>query len=66
MQSIMDILYIPLGFLMRGLYGIFGNYLATLLVFAVIIKLILFPLSIKQQRNSQKQAKLRPKEAAIR
>ncbi len=66
MQSIMDILYIPLGYLMRGLYGVFGNYLATLLVFAVIIKLILFPFSIKQQRNSQKQAKLRPKEAAIR
>ena len=42
------------------------NYVGGLLVFAVIVELLLLPFAIKQQKNSQKQAKLRPKEMAIR
>ena len=44
----------------------FGNYLVGICIFAVIVELLLLPLSIKQQKNSIKQAKLRPKEMAIR
>ena len=44
----------------------FGNYLVGICIFAIIIELILLPLSIKQQKNSIKQATLRPKEMAIR
>lgn len=44
----------------------FGNYLVGICIFAVIIELLLLPLSIKQQKNSIKQATLRPKEMAIR
>ncbi len=44
----------------------FENYMVTLVVFAIFIKLILFPLGIKQQKNTLKQAKLRPVEAIIR
>ena len=44
-----------------------GNqYILALLVFALIIEVILLPFGIKQQKNSIKQAKLRPKEMAIR
>ncbi len=43
-----------------------NNYIITLFVFAVVVELLMFPLSIKQQKNSIKQAKLRPKEMAIR
>lgn len=43
-----------------------GYYLFGLFIFALLIKLLLLPLSIKQQKNSIKQAKLRPKEMAIR
>ena len=32
----------------------------------MIVELLMLPLSIKQQKNSIKQAKLRPKEMAIR
>lgn len=42
------------------------NYAVALLFFAVIIKAVLFPLSIKQQKNMVKQAQLKPKETAIR
>ena len=44
----------------------FGNYLVGICIFAIIIELLLLPLSIKQQKNSIKQASLRPKEMAIR
>ena len=42
------------------------NYWIALFLFALIIKLVLFPFGIKQQRSQQKLAKLRPKEEAIR
>ena len=42
------------------------NYLFTILIFAILAKIVMFPLSIKQQKTSVKQAALRPKEMAIR
>ena len=44
----------------------FGNYLIGICLFAIVIELCMMPFSIKQQKNSIKQAKLRPKEMAIR
>lgn len=54
---------------MKVCYDLFeslGGYAVALLVFSLVVQVILFPFGIKQQKNSQKQAKLRPKEAAIR
>ena len=44
----------------------FHNYLLGLCIFAILIEICMLPLSIKQQKNSIKQAQLRPKEMAIR
>ena len=44
----------------------FGSYLAGICLFAVIIEILMLPFAIKQQKNSIKQAMLRPKEMAIR
>lgn len=44
----------------------FGSYIGGICLFAVIVEILLLPLSIKQQKNSIKQAKLRPKEMAIK
>ena len=44
----------------------FGNYVLALFVFAVIVELLLLYFGIRQQKNSIKQAKLSPKERAIR
>jgi len=44
----------------------FGNYLIGICIFAIIVEICMLPLSIKQQKNSIKQAMLRPKEMAIR
>ena len=43
-----------------------GYYLFGLFLFALLVKIILLPFSIKQQKTSIKQAKMRPKEMAIR
>ena len=43
-----------------------GYYLFGLFLFALLVKLLLLPFAIKQQKASIKQAKIRPKEMAIR
>lgn len=62
------------GFLAEGLKFIMifcdkitgHNFILALLLFTLAIKLVLFPFGIKQQKNQQKAAKLRPKELAIK
>lgn len=67
MNSIMDILYIPFGYVMKLCCMIsFNNYVIALLFFAIIMQVVLFPLGIKQQKSQITMAKLRPKEMAIR
>ncbi|MBE6535136.1 MAG: YidC/Oxa1 family membrane protein insertase [Ruminococcaceae bacterium] len=67
MSSIWDIINIPFGYVIRFCSMITGNqYILALFVFAVILEIVLLPFGIKQQKNSIKQAKLRPKEMAIR
>ena len=67
MNSIWDIINIPMGYVIKFCSWIMGNqYILALLIFAIIIELLLLPFGIKQQKTSIKQAKLRPKEMAIR
>lgn len=51
----------PFVWALEALNNIFQNYALTILVFTVLVNLCLSPLSIKQQKSSAKQAKLRPK-----
>lgn len=62
----MKYLYSAFGWIMNLCYKIVPNYFVAIFLLALIIKIILFPLGIKQQKNMQKQASLRPKEMAIR
>lgn len=55
-----------LGMVIAFFNSITGNYLLAVILFALLFKIILFPFSIKQQKNSVKQASLRPKEMAIK
>ena len=66
-MKFMDIINVPMGYVLRFCSWLTANqYILALFVFAVIVELILLPFGIKQQKNSIKQAKLRPKEMAIR
>ena len=62
----MEFLEILFGYVMRGCYWLTHNYIVSLLLFALVFQLVLFPLGWKQQKNMVKQAKLRPQEMAIR
>ena len=62
----MGIISKPLGWIIKICYDLVDNYAIALLLFALIMQIILLPLGIKQQKNSVKQAKMRPKEMAIR
>ena len=63
----MEIINIAFGYVMKFCNSIVGNrYILALLLFALIFEILLLPFGIKQQKNSIKQAKLRPKEMAIR
>lgn len=43
-----------------------GNYIAGIVIFGFILEIVMLPLTIKQQKNTIKQASLKPKEMAIR
>lgn len=57
----MAILGIPFGWVLHGLQQIIGNYGWTLIVFTIIVKLLMTPLTIKQQKSSAKMAQFQPK-----
>ena len=70
MQGLFDfinsIINAPFSWVIRFFYGLTDNYMIALLLFAIVVKLVLFPIGIKTQKNMVKQASLRPKEMAIR
>ncbi len=61
-----DKLLYGLGQIIAFFDEITGSYVVAMLAFALIVEVLLLPFGIKQQKNSIKQAKLRPKEMAIR
>ena len=63
----MDIITTPIAWVLKQLSILLNdNYLFAILIFAVLIELILLPIAISQQKKSIKQARMRPKEMAIR
>ena len=49
------------GYLLELFYNLVNNYGVAIILFTVVIKLILLPLSIKQQRTMKKSAKIQEK-----
>ena len=53
------------GYLLELLYNLVNNYGLAIILFTILIKLILLPLSIKQQRTLKKSAKMQEKMKVI-
>lgn len=64
----MDFINVPIGWLLKFFSNILGNsYILAILLFSIVIEILMTLIfGIKQQKNSIKQARLRPKELAIR
>ena len=51
---------------MRLIYDLVDNYALAILLFTIFTKLILFPISYKQQKNSAKMQRFNPKLEKLR
>ncbi len=56
-----EIIGVPLGYIMWLMYQITHNYAWAIILFTLITKIILFPLSVKQQKSSAAMAAFQPK-----
>ncbi len=66
MDFIREIFSIPFGYLIGFFYDISGNYILSLLLMTLCVKLILLPSSIKQQKGMAKTQRMQPKLKRIR
>ncbi len=59
-MSLWSYLVIPFGYIMRFCYDLFDSYGVALFLYAIITKLLLLPLSIKQQKTQLNMVRLKP------
>ena len=59
-MNFMYFLAILIGPLMKVLYSFIGNYAVTIIVATIIMKLLLFPLAIHQQKSTAKMSVFQP------
>ena len=65
MNGLGDLIKIPFGYLLDLLYQFTTNYGLALILFAVLIKLVLLPASIKSKKSSMKMSRLSPRIQAL-
>lgn len=62
MQALFNIINKPLGWVLESIAGFLGgNFAAAVFIFTLIINLVLIPLSIKSQKSSVQQTRIKPK-----
>ncbi len=61
-----EILGTPLGYIMKVCFDIFRNYGLAIIVFTLLTKVILFPISMMVQKNSVKMIKMKPRLDALK
>ncbi len=66
MTAIFDLLAIPLGWLMRLIYGFLPEYLIAIFLFTFLVRLLMFPLSLKTQKSQADRARLAPRLERLR
>ena len=57
----MSILYRAFGLLLNFIYSFVSNYGLSIILFTILTKVILFPLSLKQQKSMVKMQQVQPK-----
>ncbi len=61
MDFIREVFSIPFGYLIGFFYSLTDNYILSLLFMTIVVKLVLLPFSIKQQKGMAKSQRLQPK-----
>ena len=65
MNSFWDIIRVPFGWLLAQLYDFTSNYGIALIIFAVALKVIMFPLTAKSKKSMMKMSRLTPRVQAL-
>lgn len=65
-NGIIELIGIPLGWIMKLIYDVAGNYGIAIILFTLVTKLILLPVTYKQQKNSARMQLLNPKMKKLR
>ena len=63
--NLFDPLYVAFGWIMRQLYLFIGNYGVTIILFTIILRGLMIPLGIKQQRSTNRMQALQGEIAEI-
>ena len=50
----------PLGFVMSWIFKLVPNYFVTIFIFTFLVRLLLFPISLKQQKSAVDRARIAP------
>lgn len=56
----MHILGVPLGWVMKLIYNFIQNYGLSIIVFTILVKLLMLPMAVKQQKSQAKMAVVQP------
>ncbi len=65
-MGLMNPLYTAFGGIMRLLYDLVGNYGVVIILFTILVRLLMFPMGIKQQKNTFKQQALQGEIAELK
>lgn len=60
-MGIFEFLAVPLGFVMRFIYGLVSNYFAAIFLFTLLMRLLMFPLSLQSQKKQAERIRLAPR-----
>ena len=60
-SGISDIIRVPFGWLLDLLNQLTGNYGLSLILFAVLVQLVLLPVTIKSKKSTMKMSRLQPR-----
>lgn len=61
MGGIFDIINIPIGFIMKYCYQFTQNYGLAIILVSIIVKFLMVPLAVKQQKSSLSQLRFQPR-----
>jgi YidC/Oxa1 family membrane protein insertase len=65
MNAIMNVLAKPIGYVLSFLYGLIGNYGIAIIILTLAVKMILYPLYMKQMSSTARMSAIQPKMKAI-
>ena len=60
-----DLITVPFGWLLNFLYQFTGNYGVSMIIFAVIVQIVLLPITAKGKKSTMKMSRMQPKIQAI-